>query len=612
MSGFQIPGLTTLSHPPSAAPTPAVGGTEAQQDEKVATKSPEPMVVDRPESTQDSSIKTVDMTASTHVEQATNKSESMAVDQTQSATLNKMPSAVPDEQSQGQGQASGETTQKAEEAPVEAPPSPPSLTSGLEALLGGLDPTPAQPEAPAQNGENGTTEEASGEQEHPEWEEDSSPIESSSEESSSDSDDDSEDDKDYPILGPEETARLLMEMEGGSDDDGEGKAKGGSGGGQVRTKNELPEEVIPVPDVKLEPDAKIVELGDVEHIVGNTIVVRANTTGEYQVLDSGSVICTEGRTVIAAVADLIGSVRQPRYTARFTSQEQIAELGLELGSKVFYPPDHATYIFTQALQGEKGTDASNWHDEEAGLDEMEFSDDEKEAEYKRQLKAKRKGGRGGKDGASGRGGGGVKPESSYSSQQPVALKYDDDDDDDDGPYKPLARPPGFGQGPPPHSVETGYNKYSNNRGAHGNRGRGRGNRGRGNRGGQRGGRGGGGGGGGGGGFSLPPRPQGQFQHHQHQNQDEHQQQHQHQQQPPQPFPFPFPQTPQFPFPWPANMPAMHHPPPPPPPPQFGGQQQQQPQPGAGIFFNPAFYNAAAGGQWPGNLGQSQGQGHSGN
>ncbi|RYP47146.1 hypothetical protein DL768_006756 [Monosporascus sp. mg162] len=596
MSGFQIPGLTTLSQP-QAASTPSV--ETSRQDEKEKTETADNMVVDRPETTQESN--SAPSTTPNQHQAETDTSDgidSMAVVQLQSTASEVAPSTTSSEQGEkkmenGGAVATADQNQSAQ-PPVnllgDAPPSPPSLTSGLEALLGGLDPTPAEENSQAaqademQDGEDG-------QQENPEWEVDSSPYESSSEESSSsDSDDESEDDKDYPILGPEETARLLMEMEGGSDDDGEGRSKAGGSGGQVRTKNELPEEPVPVPDVRIEPDSEIVELGSVEHIVENTIVIKANTTGEYQVLDSGSVICTENRTVIAAIADLIGSVRQPRYTARFTSQENITEFGLELGSKIFYSPAHATYVFTQALKGEKGTDASNWHDEEAGEDEMEFSDDEKEAEYKRQLKAKRKGGRGGREGAGGRGG--AKQEQLNS--HPAALKYDDDEDDD-GLYKPLARPAGFGQGPPTQSVETGYaNGYSNNRGGHRGRGRG-GNRGRGSRGGPR--------GGGGGGYSLPPRGQAPTmppQHHQQQPPPPQQQQQSYAPPPQQQqFNYPMPPTPQFPFPWPPNMVPPNMVPPPPPPPQFAGQQ-----PNPGMYFNPAFYNA--GGQWPGQQGRPGG------
>ncbi|KAI2466335.1 NAF1-domain-containing protein [Annulohypoxylon bovei var. microspora] len=505
---------------------------------------------------------------------------------------------------------SGETEKKElEDADVQvtdAPPSPPSLTSALEALLGGLDPQPqessATPILPNGTEQDGNAHEQSHEQDaqgEPEWEEDSSPYESSSDSSSSDdSDDESEDGKNYELLGPEETARILMEMEGGSDDEGEGKAKGIGSGAQIRTKNEMPEEVVPKPDVTVTPEMTITELGIVEHIVENTVVIKANTTGEYQVVDTGSALCTEGRTVIAVVADLIGNVRQPRYTAKFTNEEEIKSYGLELGAKVFYPPSHATYVFTQALRVQKGTDASNWHDEEAGDDEMEFSDDEKEAEHKRQQKAKKKGGRGGKGGAGGRGG------HSEAPSFPVAggLQYDDDDE---GPYRKLARPSSFAQGQPTSS-ETGFvNNHANNNGSfRGGRGRGqRGHgRGRGHRGDSR------------GGHSLPPRPP-RGQEYQPQSQ-----QYNYNPAPPPPAAnAPFPPSPlpfygapnghsqpntQFPFPWPQNIPQGFVPP---PPPQFTGQQT-----GTNPYYSPEFFAALQsqmqgqpsqqGGQWPGHGG----------
>ncbi|XXG99350.1 hypothetical protein Hte_005687 [Hypoxylon texense] len=467
----------------------------------------------------------------------------------------------------------------------EAPPSPPSLTSGLEALLGGLDPTPEEstttPAQPSTTQQNDQSQDQSHEQSHeqgdPEWEEDSSPYESSSDSSSSDdSDGDSEDGKQYELLGPEETARILMEMDVGSDDDGDGKAKGSGSAAQVRTKNELPEEVVPKPDVVITPDMELIELGSVEHIVENTVVVKANTTGEYRVLDSGSVLSTENRTVIAAVADLIGNVLQPRYTARFTNDDEIQAFGLELGTKVFYTPKHASYVFTQSLRQQKGTDASNWHDEEPGDDEMEFSDDEKEAEYKRQQKAKKRGGRGGRGGATGRGG--HENPSSLPAPEVSSLKYDDEDD---GPYRKLARPASLAQGisAPP---ESGYANNYAHRGSASRGGRGRGQRGhhgrgghdnRGNRGGAR------------SGHSLPPRPPRAQEYQQPQPQ-----QFNYPSTPAQTTPnMPYPAAPQFygtangqqqgyqahqqpnppfPFAWPANLPQGFVPP---PPPQFTGQ-----------------------------------------
>ncbi|KAI1335786.1 NAF1-domain-containing protein [Xylariaceae sp. FL0016] len=571
MSGTQIPGLTTLS--------PDVT-TTASQDTNVETTNPAGF-------SEDSNVAPQQCPPLGRSQPETKEiSEPMALDQPPDVAYS----------------ANGDV------AITDAPPSPPSLTSGLEALLGGLEPGPTQLDAAAtqpdhtiQDGELHAREGQNGGEEEQGWEEDSSPYESSSDSSSSDDSDsdDSEDEKDYKILGPEETARILMEMDGGSDDEGTGKAKGGSGG-QVRTKNELPKEIIPKPDIVIGENDKLTELGIIEHVISgdSTIVIKANTTGEYQVLDIGSAICLEDRTVIAAISDVIAAVRQPRYTADFSSEEDIKDLGLELGTKIFYPPDHAKYCFSEALRG-KGTDASNWHDEEAGDDEVEFSDDEKEAEFKRQRKAKKNRGRGGRDGGD-RGG---RFESSNSAAS-TSLNYDDDDD---GPYKKLPRPVGFGQGPPPAGSEEPNNGYSGHGGAYrqgrgDQRGRGRGRGGRGNRGGPR------------GGHSMPPRQQ----------QDQGFQQPPSQQQfnfspvpPPQfnspSYPMPPPQyngqangyqnsNPQFPFAWPQpqNMPQGFVPP---PPPQFMGQQA-----GASAYYNPAFYaNLQNQMQDQGQYGQQSGQ-----
>lgn len=282
--------------------------------------------------------------------------------------------------------------------------------------------------------------------EHPaqrEWETDSSPYESSDSDTSSDdssSEDSDEDaDGDYAMMNPEEAARMLME-DGGSDD--EGKAKG-STGVTLRTQNERPEEVIPKPDVIVTEDMQIHELGCTEFVVENSVVVKGKTSGEYQVLESGSVLCLKDRSVIGVVAETIGRVEQPMYTVRFTNEEAIKEAGVfDKGTIIYYVQHHSTFVFTQPLKGLKGSDASNIHDEEVGDDEMEFSDDEKEAEHKRQLKLKRQGrkddgGRGGR----GRGRGGHAGPSRLPSLPESApgnvgsLDYDDGDG-----YTPLARP----------------------------------------------------------------------------------------------------------------------------------------------------------------------------
>ncbi|KAH7134394.1 Gar1/Naf1 RNA binding region-domain-containing protein [Dactylonectria macrodidyma] len=443
MSGFQIPGLGQAKPNETLPPLPvdmliAAASAEGTED-----------MIDAPPH---ATVETTEMTDAPPP--VSSKQTQNGVTQDANPTETQPAAAEPDSMA------------------IDQPESPPSLTGALEAALGLEDSTPAQPEtnlqpAPLQNDEA----------ENPQWEIDSSPYESSSESSSSDdtSDEDS-DNEGYELMGVEETARLLMQAEGGSDDEGEKGGKGGSSA-QVRTKNEVLEETVVKPDVTITPEMKIEELGAIEHIVESIMLVKANTTGEYQVLDSGSVLCTAERAVIGAVGETIGKVLQPLYTVRFSSEDEITALGLEVGTKVFYPVDHASFVFTEPLKGLKGSDASNLHDEEIGDDEMEFSDDEKEAEHKRAVKQKKKDKwKNGKGAAAGK-----EPHPLRQETRPDGgLNYDDDED---GPYKPLARPPGYGAGPVSNESYEPAGGRSFQRGRRGDA-RGRGGRGRGGRGGR--------------------------------------------------------------------------------------------------------------------------------
>ncbi|KHN97029.1 H/ACA ribonucleoprotein complex, subunit Gar1/Naf1 [Metarhizium album ARSEF 1941] len=405
MSGFQIPGLGQAKPnetlPPLPADTPTAAASVAATASPPAISGPNATSQPTQDKTDEHSTLRADATP-----QADDEADAMAVDQ---------------------------------------PDSPPFLTGALEAALGGLGNTDDAPEQLPPQADGAAPQSDQGE--HPEWEIDSSPYESSSELSSSDSSSDEDSgDEGYEPLGVEETARLLMEAEGGSEDEGDrGK---GSSAARLRTKNEVAEEIIPKPDITITDDMKIEELGTIENIIDNIMLIKAITPGEYQVLDAGSVLCTAERVVIGAVAETMGKVLQPMYTVYFASEQEIKDSALQVGDKVFYPVGHASYVFTQPLKNIKGSDASNLHDEEVGDDEMEFSDDEREAEYKRSLKQKKKDKWKSKHEAKAGGGGGR--EAHPSSRRVPAdggladggLNYDDD-----GPYKPLTRPPGFGSGP---------------------------------------------------------------------------------------------------------------------------------------------------------------------
>ncbi|KAL4934245.1 RNA-binding snoRNP assembly protein NAF1 [Aspergillus undulatus] len=321
-----------------------------------------------------------------------------------------------------------------------------------------------------------TEEGQEGEEEHPEWELDSSPYESSSDDSTDSSDSDDED-EDYPILSAEEQARILMQGEMGSDDEGEGKGKSGAA---LKTANEIPEEVLPIPDITVTPEMKIVLLGHVEAAIENTVLIAANVTGEYQVLEAGSLLCLEDRRIAGVVSETLGRVENPLYTVKFATTPEVEERGLSRGIQVYYVEQHSTFVFTQPLKGLKGSDASNFHDEEVAEDEVEFSDDEQEAEYRRKLKQKRQERKGARnqDGGPAKAGRGPPGPSKLSQSE---LNYDDNIPEDG--YTPLPRPKNLHEMMHQEAPVEGDRSSNRHSGLGGGRGRGRGSdRGRGGRG----------------------------------------------------------------------------------------------------------------------------------
>ena len=280
-----------------------------------------------------------------------------------------------------------------------------------------------------------------------EFEIDSSPYETSSSDASSGSSSSEDSSDDYELLDPEEQARRLMQEDGGSDDEGFKKGAGALSG-PLRTLHEKPDEIVPKPDVTVTSDMKIEELGIVENLVENVVLVKAKISGEYRVLETGSVLCLDDRTVIGAIAETLGKVQEPHYSIRFTNSGAISEANISKGTRVFYVERYSTYVFTQPLKSFKGSDASNIHDEEVGDDELEFSDDEAEAEYKRKIKvqkqAKREGRQSNTNGFSRgpHGGSGslrATQDAPMNFEDTAMINYDENGNDDEL-YTPLARP----------------------------------------------------------------------------------------------------------------------------------------------------------------------------
>jgi H/ACA ribonucleoprotein complex non-core subunit NAF1 len=328
------------------------------------------------------------------------------------------------------------------------------------------------------------------------------------------SDDDSEDDSDYGsvILDPAEAARMLMRAS--PDEDGGSSAA-------PRTANEQMEKPQEIPDILNIAQLKITELGHVSHIITqiNCIVIRATIHSNHNVLQPGSALCLENRTLIRPIADTIAQVQEPYYISYFSSPAEISDFGIEEGSKIYYVDHeaHRAFVFYEDLRREKGTDASNINDEEVDEKEIEFSDDEAEAAYKKMKKEEKlsrrnkqedddevaqpqhgRRGRGGRGGPRDRGarshrggrggwqdfdGGANMGEASYAPKPPPqptdALDYGDDGNgggDADG-YTPLKRPDNYGtaafqNAPPPleqlrptssssHDQDQGHTSYNN-------------------------------------------------------------------------------------------------------------------------------------------------------
>jgi len=158
-----------------------------------------------------------------------------------------------------------------------------------------------------------------------------------------------------------------------------------------RTKNECTEDQLPAlekVDVQLEEDAELMRAGRVSSIVGQIIVVRG--TPDQSALAEDSILFTEKREPVGRVFETFGRVREPHYSIRFDGD--LLE-GVEEGSPIFYTQAHAKFILAVDIHkaaAMKGSDASNMHDEEPPVHEMEFSDDEEEQAHKRKLKSDRK------------------------------------------------------------------------------------------------------------------------------------------------------------------------------------------------------------------------------
>ncbi|KAJ3249673.1 hypothetical protein HDU77_007577 [Chytriomyces hyalinus] len=157
--------------------------------------------------------------------------------------------------------------------------------------------------------------------------------------------------------------------------------------GPLKTKNEMDLPPIEKLDIVIPETADLKEIGEVFALVNNTLVIQS-TPIESITLDADSILCTADRKVFGKVFETFGPVKEPMYSVLYSPD--VNDVKVEVGDKVFYVSEMAKFVFAAQLKAMKGSDASNFYDEEVADHEREFSDDEQEQEFRAQRKLERK------------------------------------------------------------------------------------------------------------------------------------------------------------------------------------------------------------------------------
>jgi rRNA processing protein Gar1 len=163
----------------------------------------------------------------------------------------------------------------------------------------------------------------------------------------------------------------------------------------LRSKNEVSElpPVQPPPLEFVPADARLILVGVIFSLVDEQVLVQSNeTNGENQALDIGSLLIFKDRKVLGEIFDTFGPVKKPIYSVRFNSADSIDVERAKRGEPIYRIEDYCNVVLPAMLMAMKGTDASNVHDEEIPEEEQDFSDDEKEQEFKACKKQSKKGG----------------------------------------------------------------------------------------------------------------------------------------------------------------------------------------------------------------------------
>ncbi|XP_014769576.1 uncharacterized protein LOC106868703 [Octopus bimaculoides] len=161
-----------------------------------------------------------------------------------------------------------------------------------------------------------------------------------------------------------------------------------------KVKGELGiEDLPPIEELKITADDKVqlVCVGLISTII-DTLVVVQSLESESSPLNDDSILFLKDRTSLGQVFEIFGPVRNPMYSVRFNTTQDIQEKGLKVGTEIYYAPKelkYTNYVFVQDLMKQKGSDASWEHDLEPPDKFLDYSDDEKERLMKKNKKKSR-------------------------------------------------------------------------------------------------------------------------------------------------------------------------------------------------------------------------------
>ncbi|KAL6538222.1 hypothetical protein OROGR_012210 [Orobanche gracilis] len=145
---------------------------------------------------------------------------------------------------------------------------------------------------------------------------------------------------------------------------------------------------VPSISVTLQPHHQTLPFGVILSIIGVQVIVEG--VERHNPLNEGSLLwITESRSPLGVVDEIFGPVKNPYYIVRYNSEGEVPTI-IQQGTLVSFVQEFANHVLNDKSLYQKGYDASGENDEELS-DELEFSDDEKEAEYRRMLKMKKRG-----------------------------------------------------------------------------------------------------------------------------------------------------------------------------------------------------------------------------